>query len=151
MTGGSADDLLDGGSGVDRLSGMNGADQIFGGDQSDYLFGGDGDDILVGGEGDDYLEGLTGRDFLIGGDGRDLIKAGSGDDLLIGGRTSWDTNRAALMSLHSVWTGAGTASTRASQLATGSVGSSWRLNAETVLDDSSSDILVGGVGADMLP
>jgi hypothetical protein len=54
------------------------------------------------------------------------------------------------MSLHSVWTGAGTASTRASQLATGSVGSSWRLNSETVLDDSSSDILVGGVGADLV-
>jgi putative intracellular protease/amidase len=150
MTGSSADDLLEGGSGFDRISGLNGADQIFGGDQSDYLFGGDGDDILVGGGGDDYLEGLTGRDFLIGGDGRDIIKAGSGDDLLIGGRTSWDSNRAALMSLHSVWTGAGTASTRASQLATGFAQSSWRLNSETVLDDNSSDVLVGGSGADLL-
>lgn len=149
MTGGSADDLLDGGDGVDRLWAGNGNDLLLGGDGDDYLYAGEGNDVLIGNRGNDYLDGDLGRDLMIGGEGQDYLKGGSGEDLLIGGRTTFDTDHAALAMLQSIWTGAGPASARSSQIASpqSPVRLAW---GETLFDDGQADVLWGGDDIDLV-
>jgi hypothetical protein len=146
MTGGSANDLLDGGSGVDRIWGMAGNDLIRGGVDSDFLDGREGDDIVLGGGGNDTIDGFTGRDILIGGTGSDRSIGGSGEDLLIGGTTNFDQTDEALLSLASIWNGAGTASDRRSLIQQSPVHQETSL---AVLDDNSLDVLIGGPQIDL--
>jgi hypothetical protein len=87
-----------------------------------FLFGGDGDNtldasgstannVLVGGSGNDALHDGSGFNILIGGDGSDNLNqnaGGSGQsnlgtDILIKGRTSYDSNVAALIALMAEW------------------------------------------------
>ena len=150
MVGGTASDQMDGGPGVDRIQGMGGADLILGGDGDDILNGQDGDDIVVGGNGNDWIDGSAGRDLLLGGLGRDNIRGGAGDDILIGGQTSFDQDPTVLPELRPIWTGEGSPSQRSAQLRDGaSSGVRLRLG-ETVVEDGTSDVLVGQSGADLV-
>jgi putative intracellular protease/amidase len=146
ITGGTASDLLDGGAGVDRIWGMGGDDLIRGGADGDFLDGREGNDIVLGGDGDDSIDGFLGRDILIGGAGWDKAKGGSGEDLLIGGSTNYDQLDEALLSLASIWNGAGTASERRTTIQQGNV---YQQTGLAVLEDNSLDVLLGGADADL--
>jgi putative intracellular protease/amidase len=144
ITGGWADDVLDGGEGIDRIWGMQGNDLILGGAGDDFLDGREGDDLVVGGDGNDKIYGFTGRDVLIGGLGTDRVDGGAGEDLLIGGTTSYDANELALLALLAEWRGPGDFATRTTSMAGRLQKGTW------VLDDSSTDCLLGGDAADWL-
>ena len=146
LVGGYAGDLLDGGDGIDRLWGGFGNDMLRGGNGNDFLYGREGNDILLGGAGNDTLEGFDGRDLLIGGIGADLIRGGTGDDILIGGSTSHDENETALRALHSLWLAPINVDERIFSLT--SVGGFLSLG--SVIDDGTSDSLVGDGGDDWL-
>lgn len=149
LVGGFASDEIDGGAGIDRIWGGLGNDFLFGGDGNDFIYGREGSDVLVGGAGNDFLEGLGGADILIGGLGVDRIVGGTGDDILIGGTTVYDNNLYALKSIYAIWNGAGSTEMKRGQLSSGT--SAVRLSrngSATVLDDMSSDSLVGASGVD---
>jgi putative intracellular protease/amidase len=146
ITGGTVSDILDGGAGVDRIWGMGGDDLIRGGADGDFLDGREGHDIVLGGDGDDSIDGFLGRDILIGGAGWDKAKGGSGEDLLIGGSTSYDQLDAALISLASIWNGAGTASERRAKIQQDNV---YQQTGLTVVEDNNLDVLFGGADADL--
>ena len=131
LIGGRADDVIDGGDGDDCLHGESGDDTINGGDGHDYIEGGQGDDIVYagagndrvwGGSGEDILLGQAGDDRLYGGWHRDIIIAGEGadrlygqsyDDILVTGDTNWDDDEDALKTMRDLWTGGGSAYSRA--------------------------------------
>jgi uncharacterized protein (TIGR03118 family) len=113
-----------------------------GGAGNDTLEGGAGDDILLGGPGEDRLVGGGGRDILIGGEGIDRLRGGTGDDLLIGGATVHDNVLAALQQMQAEWTSADPYATRVEDLRSGAGGLP-KLDATTVLDDGTVDVLRG--------
>lgn len=131
LIGGSQADLIDGGDGDDCLHGESGDDTIHGGDGKDYIDGGWGNDIMYAGAGNDWVRGgfdndillgQAGNDRLYGGWGRDIIIAGDGadrlygqgqDDILITGDTNIDDDEDALKTMRDVWTGSGSAQSRA--------------------------------------
>jgi Ca2+-binding RTX toxin-like protein len=139
-----------------RLNGGNGNDVLWGGSGNDILNGGSGNDWLSGNGGDDTLLGYNGRDILVGGVGADKLNDASisgtsaGDDLLIGGKTNFDTNKAAIDAILASWTGPLTYINHIKQLSISGVGPTkqYKLNAITVSDDSIFDILLGGAGND---
>ena len=92
------------------------------------------------------LEDPTEGDILIGGTGWDRAIGGSGEDLLIGGSTSYDQLDEALLSLASIWNGAGTASERRTTIQQGNV---YQQTGLTVLEDNNLDVLLGGENADL--
>jgi uncharacterized protein (TIGR03118 family) len=142
-----------------RFQGLAGNDQIHvssaialttildGGAGHDLLVGGRGSNILLGGTGADALFGSVSRDILIGGEGNDLLVGNGADDLLIGGSTAHDANPAALLQILAEWTSGDDYATRVSKLRTGAGGLPI-LDATTVIDDGSLDILLGGLGLD---
>lgn len=77
-------DVLRGGTGNDIIFGGGGSDLITGGSGNNYLDGGGGDDEIVGGDAFDVIRGGTGNDDLRGGAGIDFLYGDDGDDLLRG-------------------------------------------------------------------
>ncbi len=138
------------GAGCDVVHASSGNDFIAGGPGNDILFAGRGNDILVGGDGDDILFGGSGRGLLIGGRGRDLLFAGRGDDVLIGGGTTFDSDRAALMAIMAEWSTHAPIDVRIGHLQNGGgLNGDYRLvKGVTVLDDRVRDLLFGGPGND---
>ncbi len=157
LTGGNSDNFLDASlfTGPVVLNGSEGNDVLWGGSGNDKLTGGNGHDWLSGNAGDDILIAWNGRDVLVGGDGIDqlndknLAVSDYGDDILIGGRTSYDTNKAAIDSIMVAWLGTETFLNRIQKIKTTGVGSgSYKLNASTVFDDGVTDTYFGGIGSD---
>jgi Ca2+-binding RTX toxin-like protein len=66
ISGSNEDNILDGLDGDDKISGGGGYDQIYGRAGNDELRGGAGNDSLYGQNGNDTLEGDAGADLLIG-------------------------------------------------------------------------------------
>jgi hypothetical protein len=126
---------------------------------NDHIDAGGGVSVLVGGEGDDHLEGGTVNDILIGGAGSDHLQSHAGDDILIPGTTDFDTNVPALFAIMNEWGRSDEPYLqRVANLSNGTVngvspngtglnGSNF-LNASTVHDDGSGDLLEGGAGLD---
>ncbi len=132
---------ITGGLANDTLSG-NSADNL--------LNGGSGADVLVGKSGNDTLNGQAGRDILIGGLGLDTIDGGSADDILIAGRTTNDTNIAALDAFRAEWISGGTYADRIANLRSGVGSPTVSLKAQiNVLNDAGEDdLLTGGSETD---
>jgi Ca2+-binding RTX toxin-like protein len=108
-----------------------------------------GGDILVGDASVNMLRVYAGQNILIGGPGADTLYAGSssGGDILIGGTTANDSNIAALQTILATWA-TSTPSTYSAVVATiSSVSFDDPLNASTVFDDGSIDVLVGVSGS----
>lgn len=157
--GSSGNDVIDGGEGNDCLHGESGDDTIYGGEGNDWIYGGWGDDIVYAGAGDDYvwggfgndiLLGQSGNDCLFGGWGRDIIIAGEGadrlygqgqDDILITGDTNRDDDEDALKAMRDLWTGSGSASSRAQMIHDSGL---------EVIHDDDVDKAWGGWGLDWL-
>ncbi|MFO0878364.1 MAG: tandem-95 repeat protein [Gemmataceae bacterium] len=100
------------------------------------------DNVLVGGPGDDILTGGDGRDVLVGGAGTDTLTGGPGEDLLVGG-TLADESSLALQRVIAEWGRTDrTYGARVAALQTGGL--------LGPLDDSATDSLFGGTGADWL-
>jgi uncharacterized delta-60 repeat protein len=147
ISGGGGDDTLIGGEGNDILHGNGGDDMLLGGNGNDDLLGGAGNDSLVGGEGVDIVSGGAGNDLMIGSQDSDLLIGGNGEDILIGGWTIHDNDTAALDEVMAIWTSADSFNSRVAAL----TGAGGLLEAgETVFDDDSQDILVGGAGRDLV-
>lgn len=148
---------IDGGAGNDKLFGGRGDDHLKGGTGNDLLFGHRGNDILLGGDGNDSLSGGAGRDLLIGDLGIDQLTGSRGQDILIGGTTSFDNDHESLDAILAEWTSDRNYRTRIRNLQGTGSGSSFdaRLNGGvflqagiTVIDDESTDLLLGGGGRD---
>jgi hypothetical protein len=125
--------------------------ELYGGGGDDVLIGGGGNNLLVGGDGNDVLIGGRGRNVLIGGQGEDVLIGGGRSDLLIGGSTAFDANEAALRAILAEWTSAASYPTRVGHLLgtlPGGLNGGYDLNASTVYDDGSADLLWGGGGRD---
>ena len=148
--------VIDGFGGDDFLSvstSVAKAAWISGGAGNDYLRGGSGADVIDGGAGHDLLAGRGGRDVLIGGAGADWVFGNAQQDILIagtvdltaatsGGAAGFASNADGLKFVADAWNGAGGLFDRFAQLAPVLEGG------ETVLDDGSTDLLVGGRGVD---
>ncbi|NUQ63575.1 MAG: hypothetical protein HUU20_13955 [Pirellulales bacterium] len=117
---------------------------LYGGAGHDRLKGGAGHDVLLGGADDDLMVGGSGRDLLIGGFGADRIVGNADDDILIAGRTSHDTNPAALDAIMDEWTRTGADATYEQRIALALA----LLNSGTVWSDGDVDILTGSAGLD---
>lgn len=98
--------------------------------------------VLKGGAGDDYLSGSAYNDILIGGSGQDTLEGQRGRDILIGGRTDYDQDPDSLMSLMDVWEHTNNANYY-DQLKQIQDGSSPLIAGDTVIDDSTSDLVRG--------
>lgn len=123
-----------------------------GGAGNDLLKGGLGDDILIGGTGNDQLFGGFGNNILIGGDGKDLITGSIGDDLILTGSTSLSDNPEALQALMAEWSLATSYQSRVDNLlgnTTGGANGDFTLTPETVTNDNSADLVIGGFGQDL--
>lgn len=122
---------LTGGAGNDVLNGGNGTDTLFGGAGDDTLFGGNGNDILDGGAGNDALFGGNGKDSLTWDQADNTIDGGNGQDTLVaaGGDIDLTTYGGVLTSIENI------------ELAGDGAGTSLTLDAQDVLDISSTDIL----------
>jgi ELWxxDGT repeat protein/VCBS repeat-containing protein len=123
---------------------------IDGGDGNDNLKAGGGPTVLLGGAGNDTLTGGRGRDILIGGLGADSLTGGPGDDILIAGTTAHDANPAALFQILSEWSRTDlTYLQRIDHLRNGGgLNDGYLLNASTVANDQSVDVLTGSSGTD---
>src|SRR5205085_1040266 len=117
---------------------------------------------------DDLIVGGSGRDIIIGGNGSDRIVGNASDDILVGGRSSYDTNAAALLAIMAEWNSARTYTQRVANISSGKVTSTdgtfgSRLNGNfylipddilnpsavaTVFDDNAADTLTGDAGTD---
>ncbi len=123
-----------------------------GGAGNDLLRGGLGDDILIGGDGNDQLFGSFGNNILIGGNGKDLIAGSFGDDLILTGSTSLSDNPEALQALMAEWSLATSYQSRVDNLlgnTTGGANGDFTLTPETVTNDNSADLVIGGFGQDL--
>ena len=120
---------------------------IDGGDGDDLVKGGSGDDVLDGGSGDDLLVGRGGNDLLIGGTGADALFGNAHEDVLIAGTTDltaagFATEAEGRRFVADTWGSGGSLFGRFAALAP------VLESGETVLDDDSADLLVGGGGVD---
>jgi hypothetical protein len=115
--------------------------------------------LLLGSFGNDHIEGGGGSTIIIGGLGSDHLQAGSGGALLIGGTTDFDTNPAALDGLLTEWSRTDESyAQKVANLSNGTVNrvapnglgqnGGYFLNAATVHDDGSGNLLEGGAGLD---
>lgn len=129
---------------------------LHGGTGNDRLKGGAGNDVLLGGEGDDLVVGGNGRDLLIGGLGSDRLVGNADDDLLVAGTSDHDASDVALCRIMDEWTRPDADfSTRVSHLkgpqdggSAGGTNGPFFLNAHSVHDDGSADMLTGSSGDD---
>ncbi len=124
---------------------------FLGGDGNDTLIGNNGNDILIGGNGNDVLTGGNGRNIEIGDAGRDTLHGGPFEDILIGGSTIYDTATPIQnLAIKDLYTELGLqtpdVNTRwAAMASTTGVGlRGAQLNASTVIDDDTPDLLTGG-------
>lgn len=138
---------IDGGDGNDLLNAGGGRSVLLGGAGNDLLSAGQGSAVLVGGEDNDLLFGGGQRDVLIGGGGSDILNGGGNEDILIGGTTSYDSDLAALSAIQATWTGPGTKAARQSALQSGATP---LIYGDSISDDDSIDLLLGGAGSDWL-
>ncbi len=147
ISGASGDDLLYGGDGDDALSGASGHDVLYGGAGDDTLSAAAGDDVLYGGSGDDTLDGASGADQLYGGAGDDLL-IWHGSNAVVDGGAGLDTLVAAGADIDLSAFGGTLTSVEAIELSGDGTGTSVLLDAQDVLDMSSSDTLTiaGDVG-----
>lgn len=121
------------------------------------VIGGGGDDTLLGSSGDNYLAGFDGDDLLKGGKGDDSLHGGNGDDSLLGGGGSDTADYSSVgndltikislqkADLHD-WSGDLIDSDHLQSIenATGGSGN------DTLVGDSSANVLDGGGGSDIL-
>jgi Ca2+-binding RTX toxin-like protein len=149
LVGGAGDDSLRGLTGDDSLTGNSGIDTLIGDAGQDSLFGGAGDDILDGGNGKDLLDAGAGSDTLDGGNGKDDLLGGAGDDTLvwdkiddvIDGGAGQDTLLAGGGDVNlTTYNGVITSIERVEMAGDGS-GTRLTLDAQDLLDMSSSDVL----------
>lgn len=98
--------------------------------------------VLIGGAGDDYLSGSAYNDILIGGIGQDVLEGQRGRDILIGGSTNYDQDPGSLTSMMDVWEHTNNANYY-DQLKQIQDGSSPLIAGDTVIDDSTSDLVRG--------
>lgn len=129
--------------GTDTLSGI---ENVTGSDFDDTLIGSSGNNVLAGGLGRDVLLGLAGNDTLIGGAGMaNELYGGAGDDIYI--VSAQDTiYEAANEGIDTVQTNLATLTLSANVehlLYTGSA-------AFNGVGNASNNIIVGGIGADIL-
>ena len=119
------------------------------GSADDTLQGNSAANVMVGHAGNDNLTGLAGRDMLIGGDGADTVNGGADDDILVAGTTTYDALFSQLNELRTVWIGSDSYSSRITAITTGAGVSSARLKpGVTVIDDTASDGMNGGIASD---
>jgi uncharacterized protein (TIGR03118 family) len=118
-----------------------------GGAGNDMIFGGSGNNILLGGSGNDIIVGGSSRDILIAGDGLDQVFGMGNDDILVGGSTAFDSDQASLQRIMDVWNSNASYNDRVAAIRAGTNGVP-KLDATTVSDDGSRDMLVGGRGLD---
>jgi hypothetical protein len=137
-----------------ELHGGEGNDVLIGGEGTDFLFGEGGDDILSGRGGTDYLVGGEGHDLIFGGDGADWLIGSAGEDLILAGKTSYEMNSSALISMRAEWTSQRNYDARVMNLS--GTGTGENLNGNyfltpglTIQNDQSSDYIIGGSDRDM--
>jgi hypothetical protein len=166
LTGGASANYLNAVSftGEVELRGEDGNDVLLGADGNDFLDGGVGHDWVFGGSGEDEIAGGLGNDILVGGIDRDVINTvpgdGLGEDIVIGGRTTYDTNKAAIDAFLAVWAAALSFNTRVQLINATGVGSSGQFKLQvrdpsspptivtTVFNDGVPDVLFGGEDLD---
>jgi glucose/arabinose dehydrogenase len=158
ITGGNSDNFLNasGFAGPVTLNGSEGNDVLWGGAGNDKLHGGNGHDWLSGNAGNDTLIGWNGRDILVGGLGADILSPSTpaasayGEDILIAGRTTYDTDKAAVDAFLLAWLGTETFTARIQKMKSTGVGTgnAYKLSVNTVFDDNVRDTLFGGLNND---
>ena len=114
--------------------GTNYADNLTGSNSNDILKGGAGDDTLIGGLGNDVLNGGLGADILNGGDGLDLADYR-------------DATKPVTADLNNPINNTGEAKGDTYSSIEGLIGSAFD---DTLVGDNSSNVLIGGLGADHL-
>jgi hypothetical protein len=142
---------LTGGSATGIQGGVLGLQNVVGSPFNDALVGGAAGSILIGGAGADKLSGGAGRNLLVGGAGGDNLVGGAADDILIGGTTTFDADKAALMSILREWQRTDKDYVhRISdlQIGGGFNGANKLLWGSTVMDDVFKDVLTGQLGQD---
>lgn len=152
LTGSSQSDAIFGGAGNDRIFGRQGNDVLTGGAGDDRLHGGFNDDVLLGGVGDDALHGDQNNDILIGGIGADSFYGDNHEDLVVAGSTTLSNADTQLVLAE--WTADRPIAERVDNIRDGS-GSSQGNNGtvffsagQTILNDTSTDVLEGSDGLD---
>jgi hypothetical protein len=132
---------------------------LVGGDGNDLIQAGGGPTVVVAGGGDDHLIGGAASNILIGGASSDHLESTTGSDILIAGTTYFDNNVPALIALMSEWSRSDESYLqRVANLSNSTVngvspngsglnGSDF-LNASTVHDVGSGNLLEGGAGLD---
>jgi len=122
-------------------------ENVMGGTKNDTIYGNALANILVGNNGNDSLYGRDGRDLISAGVGIDFVRGEGDDDILIAGKTTHDTNAAALALIMAEWTSGNDYVTRTTNLRTGAAGVMLKAK-NTALNDSNVDDLDGGLAAD---
>ena len=163
LDGGPGNDVLYAGAGHDLLKGGDGDDTLVGGTGTDSLLGGAGNDVLVGRGVHDYLDGGTGFNLLVGGGLQDTLLGSAspdvklGQNLLIAGMINDDILKNSVFEFgqlkyekvdnHMVWTRDGNSLEHLVTAfdAQGNKDTGMRvvLDAQTVVDDGSADVLSG--------
>ena len=138
-----------------------GSDQFTGGEFDDTIDGLGGADRIDAGRGEDSITGGTGNDTIYGGVGRDTINAGAGDDLILGGRDldridggagrdilSYEYADAAIEFYF--WDTASNTGEAARDLFVGIEGVRGTVFNDTIIGDSTADVIEGAAGNDSL-
>jgi hypothetical protein len=139
---------------TENVIGGAGNDRITGNWNANNLSGGRGDDILIGSFGDDVLDGGIGRDLLIGGYGKDQLFGGPGEDILIAGYTDYDADLPTLEAVMKEWTRTDLDTAKRIAHLDGVSGGYNVVNGSVIFfnkaihDDTDTDVLTGGDGAD---
>jgi RHS repeat-associated protein len=122
-----------------------------GGPGDNEVLGGGGPSVLVGGAGRNILLGDSSRNILIGGGGPAILIPGIGQNVLIGGRTDYDANAAALLTLLQEWSRTDLDyNTRVNHLLSGGgLNGATVLSPATVHPDDGRSILLGGLGLEL--
>ena len=136
IVGDEFDNVLEGGAGNDTITAGDGNDTLVGGEGNDFLYAGDGDDTVDAGAGDDTIVAGAGGgdDTYIGGEGNDTItytstSEGITVDLAAGTATGVEIDSDTLSGIENVVGGDGD---------------------DTIIGDSSANVLEGGLGDDTI-
>jgi serralysin len=141
----SVADSIDGGDGNDYVLGANAGDTIRGGSGDDNLRGGGGNDTIYGDSGNDTLRGEDGDDMLwpnTGLETGEIYDGGAGNDTL--NFSNFFSNYVANLGTGVFSTGATTTTVTAVENVLAGVGD------DTLIGDSSANLLDGGAGDDWL-
>lgn len=129
------------GSAPGVTAGVSGIENVIGGSGGDQLTAALGGGILIGNDGEDHLTGGDGKDLLVGGAGADMVAGAGADDILIGSSTVYDADTAKLQAIGYDLSAA--ADINAAIAAINASGSDHALEGSTVLDDGTSDQVIG--------